>query len=308
MTEASQHIPDARRESLVERFAPAALLPYAQLMRLDRPIGWWLLLLPCWWGMLLAQVEQGHARPDFLFAILFFIGAVVMRGAGCAGNDIVDRHIDKSVARTKTRPIPSGRVSVTAATAFLVGLSLIGLLVLVQFNRFTILLGIASLGIVAIYPFMKRITYWPQAVLGLAFNWGALVGWSAVQGSLSWSALALYVGGVFWTLGYDTIYAQQDMEDDAIVGVKSTALKFGENAKAWLIGFYAIAIIAFDIAVWLAGGSWISQVGIALAALQAIWQLRSFRPNAPGLALDLFRSNRTFGLLIAGGFLLDVLL
>jgi 4-hydroxybenzoate polyprenyltransferase len=307
MMEASQHIADARRGSYVERFTPASLLPYAQLMRLDRPIGWWLLLLPCWWGMLLAQIERGDARPNLWFAFLFFAGAVVMRGAGCAGNDIVDRDIDRSVARTRTRPIASGRVSVTAASLFLSGLSLIGLIVLVQFNRFTILLGMASLAIVAVYPFMKRITYWPQAVLGLAFNWGALVGWSGVQGSLSWPALALYAGGVFWTLGYDTIYAQQDMEDDAIVGVKSTALKFGDHAKAWLIGFYAAALIAIDAAAWLAGSSWISHAGIALAALQAIWQLRSFRPNAPELALGLFRSNRTFGLLIAGGFLLDVL-
>jgi 4-hydroxybenzoate polyprenyltransferase len=308
MTDASHHIADAHRGGLIDRFMPAALLPYAQLMRLDRPIGWWLLLLPCWWGLLLAQVERNYKLPNLWFAFLFFAGAVVMRGAGCVGNDIVDRDIDRSVARTRARPIASGRVSVPAAIAFLIALSFIGLLVLLQFNRFTIWLGIASLAIVAVYPFMKRITYWPQAVLGLAFNWGVLVGWSAIHGSLSWAAIALYAGGIFWTLGYDTIYAQQDMEDDAIVGVKSTALKFGDNALTWLIAFYAISLATIDIAAWLAGGSWISQAGIALAALHAIWQLRHFETNEPELALRLFRSNRVFGLLVAGGFLMDIVL
>jgi 4-hydroxybenzoate polyprenyltransferase len=308
MTDASHHIADARRAGLIERFMPAGLLPYAQLMRLDRPIGWWLLLIPCWWGLLLAQIARGDARPDLWFAFLFFAGAVVMRGAGCVGNDIVDRDIDKSVARTRARPIASGRVSVSSAIAFLVALSLVGFLVLLQFNRFTIWLGIASLAIVAIYPFMKRMTDWPQAVLGLAFNWGALVGWSAVHGSLSLPAIVLYVGGIFWTLGYDTIYAQQDMEDDAIVGVRSTALKFGDGALGWLIAFYAISLAALGLAAWLVGGSWMSQAGIALAGAHAIWQLRRFRTNEAELALRLFRSNRVFGLLIVGGFLMDVVL
>jgi 4-hydroxybenzoate polyprenyltransferase len=307
MTEASHPIADAAPTSLVTRLMPRALLPYAQLMRLDRPAGWWLLLLPCWWGLLLAQAARGDQTPNLWFAFLFLAGAIIMRGAGCTLNDIVDRDIDARVARTRGRPIASGRVSVMAALVFGAMLCLLGLLVLVQFNAMTIAVGIASLAIVAVYPFMKRITYWPQAVLGLAFNWGALVGWTAVQGELAPAALALYAGGVFWTLAYDTIYAAQDMEDDALIGVKSTALKFGDGAKAWLIAFFAAAIISVDAAVWLANGSNFAHLGVALAASHAIWQLRRFDVNQPELALRLFKSNRIFGLLIAAGLLMDVI-
>jgi 4-hydroxybenzoate polyprenyltransferase len=307
MTEASHSIADAERGSLVTRFMPQALLPYAQLMRLDRPVGWWLLLLPCWWGLLLAQAARGDAMPNLWFAFLFLAGAIIMRGAGCTLNDIVDRNIDGRVARTRGRPIASGRVSVVSALAFCAILCILGLLVLVQFNAFTIMTGIASLLIVAVYPFMKRITYWPQAVLGLAFNWGALVGWTAVTGTLAPAALLLYAGGFFWTLAYDTIYACQDMEEDALIGVKSTALKFGRNAWAWLGAFFAASILCLDAAVWLAGGSLFSHAGVALAALHAIWQLRRFDISRSELALQLFKSNRVFGLLIAGGFLMDVM-
>ena len=193
MTEASHHIADARKDNWVERLLPPSIVPYAQLMRLDRPVGWWLLLLPCWWGLFLAQIAQGGGLPNFWFAALVLLGAIVMRGAGCTLNDIIDRRFDALVARTRARPIPSGRVSVVQALLFLAGLSLTGLAILLQFNTFTVVLGAASLGIVAIYPFMKRITNWPQLILGLAFNWGALVGWGAVLGSLSWPAVMLYV-------------------------------------------------------------------------------------------------------------------
>ena len=231
MTETSHHIADAGKDNWVERLLPQAMQPYAQLMRLDRPIGWWLLLLPCWWGLFLAQIARGGGLPNLWFAFLFLLGAIIMRGAGCTLNDIVDRNYDGLVARTKGRPIPSGRVSVKQAQIFLVSQCLLGLVILLQFNPYTIVLASASLLIVVIYPFMKRVTHWPQLVLGLAFNWGALVGWSAVQNSLAWPPLVLYLGGIFWTLGYDTIYAHQDKEDDVLIGVKSTALQFGENTS-----------------------------------------------------------------------------
>ncbi|MEM9751523.1 MAG: 4-hydroxybenzoate octaprenyltransferase, partial [Pseudomonadota bacterium] len=209
-------IADAAPSNWVDRRAPAALRPYLRLARADRPIGTWLLLWPCLWSMALAQISLGERAPNLWFLILFVVGATAMRGAGCVYNDIIDRDIDAKVARTANRPIASGAVSVGSGWAFLVALSLIGLLVLLQFNQRTILLGLVSLGIVAAYPFMKRVTYWPQAWLGLTFNWGALMAWTAVTGDLAAPALLLYVGGVFWTLGYDTIYAHQDKEDDAL--------------------------------------------------------------------------------------------
>ena len=308
MTETSHHIADAGKDNWVERLVPPSVAPYAQLMRLDRPVGWWLLLLPCWWGLFLAQIAQGGGLPNLWFAALFLLGAIVMRGAGCTLNDIVDRKFDALVARTRARPMPSGRVSVVQALAFLAALSLAGLAILLQFNSFTVVLGAASLGIVAIYPFMKRITNWPQLILGLAFNWGALVGWGAVLGSLSWPAVMLYVGGVFWTLAYDTIYAHQDTEDDALIGVKSTALHFGENTKAWLIGFFALALLSIDAALWLAGASFIAHMGIVLAMLHAGWQVSRFELNSSPLCLRLFKSNRAFGLIIAGFMFLDCLI
>ena len=308
MTETSHHIADAGRDNWVERILPAPMRPYAQLMRLDRPIGWWLLLLPCWWGLFLAQISLGGGLPNLWFAFMFLTGAIVMRGAGCTLNDIVDRKIDAQVARTRSRPIPSGRVSVSQAFMFLAAQSLFGLVILLQFNRYTIILGSASLLIIAIYPFMKRITNWPQLVLGLAFNWGALVGWSAVHGSLAWPPLALYLGGIFWTLAYDTIYAHQDREDDVLIGVKSTALQFGENTRGWLAVFFVAALLSIDLALWLAGASLIAHMGVALAALHAAWQTKRFETNNSALCLHLFKSNRIFGLIIAGLLFLDCLI
>ena len=308
MIETSHHITDAGKDNWVERFLPSSLQPYAQLMRLDRPIGWWLLLLPCWWGLFLAQIARGGGLPNLWFTFLFLLGAIIMRGAGCTLNDIIDRKFDALVARTRTRPIPSGRVSVRQAVVFLAGQCLLGLTILQQFNRYTIVLGCASLLIVAIYPFMKRITHWPQLVLGLAFNWGALVGWSAVQGSLSWPPVTIYVGGIFWTLAYDTIYAHQDKEDDVLIGVKSTALQFGETTRSWLIGFFILALLSIDLALWLAGASFISHMGVALAALHAAWQVSRFEVNNSALCLHLFKSNRMFGLIIASFLFVDCLI
>jgi len=308
MIETSHHIADAGRDNWVERYLPESAQPYAQLMRLDRPVGWWLLLLPCWWGLFLAQVSSGGGLPNLWFAFLFLAGAIIMRGAGCTLNDIVDRKFDALVTRTRSRPIPSGRVGVSQALVFLAVQCLIGLGILVQFNLYTIVLGSASLLIIAIYPFMKRITNWPQLVLGLAFNWGALVGWSAVQGSLSWPSIVIYIGGIFWTLAYDTIYAHQDKEDDVLIGVKSTALQFGENTKGWLIGFFFFALLSIDAALWLAGASFIAHMGVAIAALHAAWQIARFETNNSVLCLRLFKSNREFGLVIAGFLFLDCLI
>jgi 4-hydroxybenzoate polyprenyltransferase len=305
MTETSHHIADAGKDNWVERLLPRAFQPYAQLMRLDRPIGWWLLLLPCYWGLFLAQIARGGGLPSLWFVFLFLLGAIIMRGAGCTLNDIVDRNYDGLVARTKGRPIPSGRVSVKQALFFLVSQCLLGLVILLQFNFYTIILASASLLIVVIYPFMKRITHWPQLVLGLAFNWGALVGWSAVQGSLAWPPLALYLGGIFWTLAYDTIYAHQDKEDDVLIGVKSTALQFGENTRGWLIGFFVLALISIDAALWLAGASFIAHMGVALAVVHATWQVKQFEINNSALCLRLFKSNREFGLIISSFLFLD---
>ncbi len=305
MSEASHHIADAGRDNWVVRILPQALQPYAQLMRLDRSIGWWLLLLPCWWGLLLAQIERGGGLPNLWFALLFLLGAIVMRGAGCTLNDIIDRKIDAQVLRTKSRPIPSGRVSAKQAGGFLVAQALAGLVILLQFNRYTIALGISSLLIVAIYPFMKRVTNWPQLVLGFAFNWGALVGWSAVQDALSWPPLALHLGGIFWTLAYDTIYAHQDTQDDMLIGVKSTALQFGENTRNWLIGFFAAALLAIDAALWLAHASPLAHIGVAVAALHAAWQISRLDLNDPARCLHLFKSNRLFGFIITAFLLLD---
>jgi 4-hydroxybenzoate polyprenyltransferase len=298
-------IADAPADNWVDRFLPPSLQPYAKLARLDRPIGWWLLLVPCWWGLALGQIAGGGGVPNLWYAVLFLTGAIVMRGAGCTLNDIADRDFDAKVARTRLRPIPSGQIGVKAALAFLVVQCLAGLLILLQFNVFTIFLGAASLIIVAIYPFMKRVTYWPQLFLGLAFNWGALVGWSSVHASLSAAPILLYAGGIFWTLAYDTIYAHQDKEDDALIGVKSTALKFGPASIYWIGFFFAAALISIDTAIWLAGGSFIAHMGIAGAALHAAWQISRLAIDDPGRCWMLFLSNRQFGLVVLAGLFLD---
>ena len=277
-------------------------------MRLERPIGWWLLLLPCWWGLALAQLTlQGGGIPNLYHAVLFLVGAIAMRGAGCVVNDLADQDIDAKVERTRNRPLPSGRVSRKQALIFLAALLLIGLIVLLQFNRLTIVTAIASLLIVAVYPFMKRITYLPQLVLGFAFNWGALVGWTSETNSLTAAPIALYIGGIFWTLAYDTIYAHQDKDDDALIGVKSTALLLGKSTPSWLMIFFALSLVCIDAAIWLAHAPLIAHIGVAAAAVHAIWQIKNFDDTDATRCLHLFRANRTFGLLILIGMLIGCL-
>lgn len=299
--------PDAQGNTLAERLLPDRFMPYARLARWDRPIGWWLLLWPCWWSAAAAAVASGAAIPNPWHMLLFLIGAVAMRGAGCTYNDIIDRDIDRQVERTRARPLASGAISVRAAQIFMVLQSLTGLAVLLQFNAFAILLGMGSLAVVAIYPFMKRITSWPQIVLGLAFSWGALMGWAAVFGGLGWPPVLLYLGCVLWTIGYDTIYAHQDTEDDAIVGVKSTALLFGRHTKPWVAGFYTGAWLLVSAAGFMAGGSIVFTIGIAAAGLHLAWQVRSIDIANDALCLRIFKSNRDLGAIVFAAFALDAL-
>ena len=300
-------IKDAVNAHWVSRLPPR-WLPYAQLMRLERPIGWWLLLIPCWWGLALAQFTvPGGGLPTLWHGLLFLIGAIVMRGAGCVINDLADEDIDARVERTRNRPLPSGRVSRKQALVFLAALLLVGLIVLLQFNRFTIVTATASLAIVAVYPFMKRVTYLPQLGLGLAFNFGALVGWTAETGKLSATPVALYLGGIFWTLAYDTIYAHQDKDDDTLVGVKSTALLFGKFTPIWLSIFFALSLGGIDAALWLAHAPLITHIGVIAAAAHAFWQVQNFEDTNSARCLQLFRANRNFGLLILVGMILGCL-
>jgi 4-hydroxybenzoate polyprenyltransferase len=285
-----------------DRLAPPRARPYLRLARVDRPIGTWLLLFPCWWGLALAAAA-GYGWPDWRYAALFAVGALIMRGAGCTLNDIVDRDLDGRVARTAGRPIPSGQVSLAQAIAFLGLQMLIGLLVLVQFNRPTIALGVASLALVFTYPFMKRVTYWPQAFLGLTFNWGALLGWTAATGGLDWPPVILYLGCIAWTLGYDTIYAHQDKEDDALVGVKSTALKFGAASKPWILLFYAAATVLLALAGTAVGLSWPYYLAVAAVAVQFAWQVCSLDIDDAKNCLRIFKSNRVAGWLLLAGLL-----
>jgi 4-hydroxybenzoate polyprenyltransferase len=301
-------VPDAPRGNWVERLLPAAARPYARLARLDRPIGWWLLLWPCWWSSALAANWVEAPLPYPVHLLLFFIGAVVMRGAGCTYNDIVDRKIDAEVARTRSRPIPSGQVSVGGALIFLLVQALIGLVVLVQFDAFTILLGTASLGTIAIYPFLKRFTNWPQIGLGISFSWGALMGWSALLGDLPWAPILLYLGCIFWVIGYDTIYALQDKEDDALAGVRSTARLFGSKAKIPIAICYAIATVLFGLSFWMAEAEIAAFVGLALGALHLGWQVRTLDTDSPERCLKLFRSNRDYGWIIFLAIVVDGLL
>lgn len=303
----SGKVADAEDRHWVDTLLIARLRPYARLARFERPIGWWLLLLPGWWAIALAQTSQGGGLVNIKLLALFLIGAIAMRGAGCTFNDIVDRNFDGKVERTRSRPIPSGQVSVAQAIAFLVGLSLVGLMVLLQLRHTAILLGFASLVLVTIYPFMKRFTYWPQIFLGLAFNWSALVGWAAVRDDITASAWLLWLGGILWTLGYDTIYAHQDKEDDVRIGVKSTALKLGDQTGKWLIGFFAGALVLIDLAGWLAGVGIFYHIGVATAAMHAVWQLQKLDINNPDSCLKMFRANRDFGLMIFAGAVLDAL-
>jgi len=282
---------DIRAGDWADRHAPAAFRPYIRLARLDRPIGTWLLLFPGWWSIAMAAEHW----PDWVLLALFGLGALAMRGAGCTLNDLVDRDIDAQVARTRTRPLPSGAVTPAQAVAFMALLLAIGAAVLVSFNRFAIVLGLAVLALIATYPFMKRITYWPQFFLGLNFNWGALLGWAAVRGELDWTPVLLYLGGIAWTLGYDTIYAHQDKEDDVRIGVKSSALALGESTRPWLFAFYAGAVVLWSIAGTSAGLAWPYYLGLGIAALQMAWQAAQVDLGDPEDCLAKFRSNRVVG-------------
>ena len=294
-------LPDAMPANWVDRFAPASLRPWLKLGRLDRPTGIWLLMLPGWQGIALAGAIKS-AWPDIRLLTLFLLGAVLMRAAGCAFNDIVDRHFDAKVARTALRPIPSGQISVRGAWVFLIVCSLASFAILLSLNRLCLILGAASLVLVAAYPFMKRITWWPQAWLGLTFNWGALLGFAAASDgrSLPWAAVGLYASGVFWTLGYDTIYAVQDLEDDALIGVKSSARALGSRAPRGVFVFYAICF-----ALALSAGT-NARLGPGFQALTAIYgvhlavQAARLKIDDPARALRLFKSNALAGLILFG--------
>jgi len=300
----SSVLPDARPKSLVLKLTPDFLLPFVQLARLDRPAGWQLLLAPCWQSTALAGLALNRG-PNLWHLVLFLVGAIAMRGAGCTYNDILDRDLDAEVERTRGRPLPSGRVSVRAAAMFLIAQALVGLAVLVQFNRFSIWVGVASLAIVAVYPLMKRVTSWPQATLGLAFSWGAFVGWSATFGSLALAPVALYVSAFAWTIGYDTIYAMQDARDDAIVGIRSTARLFGPKVRPAVAAFYAATAALALAAILLAGGGLIALAGWLAYAAHLGWQVSQVRGASPATALKLFRSNRDAGLILFAGIALQ---
>ena len=290
-------VPDSERRGLIGAL-PAGLRPFASLMRLDRPIGTWLLYWPCAWGVALAGVR---GRWDlFLWLAL---GAFAMRSAGCVYNDIVDRDLDRQVERTRLRPLASGRVGLGAAWALAIGLSLIGLVVLLQLNWTAQLVALASLALVAAYPFMKRITWWPQAWLGLVFSWGALVGWPAVTGALAVPAVMLWLGSVAWVVGYDTLYAIQDKEDDALVGVRSSARRLGDRAPLGIACFYALALAGWGAAVWLVKPDVLALVALLPAAIHLAGQALRADPKDGELALALFRSNRWCGLLVFAGML-----
>jgi 4-hydroxybenzoate polyprenyltransferase len=300
-------LPDAQTDHPLWRHAPESLRPYVQLARLDRPVGWWLLLLPCWESSALASAAL-HRAPNLWHLTLFFIGAVVMRGAGSTYNDYVDRDIDVKVARTRGRPLASGRVSPRAALWFIVAQCLIGLAVLLSFNGYTIALGLLSPLIVLVYPFAKRFTSWPQAILGFAFAYGALLGWTAQTGSLGLPALLLYASCILWTIGFDTIYALQDVRDDAIAGVRSTARLFGAKVKRAVSALYAGSALCVALAAHAIGGGLFVWLGVAAYCAHLSWQASLTQEDAPTeTALKLFRSNRDAGLLLFAGFFLQSL-
>lgn len=307
MTHGAGRVADATG-NWVDTLAPDWMRPYLRLSRFDRPIGSWLLLMPCWWSAALACGIAGDLRQLSWLIALFFIGAFVMRGAGCTWNDITDRDLDGKVERTRSRPIPSGQVTVAQALAFLVLQALVGLTVLLQFNAFAIMTGIASLAIVAVYPFMKRVTWWPQIVLGLAFSWGALMGFAVVFGRLDLTAFALYAGSICWVIAYDTIYAHQDREDDALIGIKSTALLFGERTRPALTFFYTLAVVLIGAALWLGGTGIAAWLGLAAFAGHLAWQVRRLDIADATLCLRLFKSNRDAGLLLFAGLIADAML
>jgi 4-hydroxybenzoate polyprenyltransferase len=298
-------LPDAVRGHWADRYTPLGLRPFLRLARLERPIGWWLLLLPCWWSAALAAIDRGWGHPNLAHLILFLVGAVAMRGAGSTYNDIVDRDLDARVERTRDRPLPSGQVSVWGAAAFLVLQCLVGLAVLLQFNGFAIATGFASIGIVALYPFMKRLVWLPQIVLGLAFAWGALMGWAAASGSLAAAPVALYLGAVAWVVGYDTIYALQDIEDDAIANIKSSARFFGPRVRLGVAGCYALAIVFIGVSFTLADAGIPAFLGLLVFAGHLAWQVWRIDASDGLGALRLFRANRDAGLVLFAGLWLD---
>ncbi|MEO1275427.1 MAG: 4-hydroxybenzoate octaprenyltransferase [Pseudomonadota bacterium] len=311
-----QIVADAVDGNWVDTRAPASWRPWLRLARLDRPAGTWLLLIPCWWGLALAIAADPASATlyDLWIAVGCGIGALLMRSAGCAWNDLTDRNYDGKVERTKLRPIPAGQITPEGAFLFACGLSILAFFVLLTFNLFTIVLACASLGLVAIYPFAKRFTWWPQVFLGLAFNWGALVGWSAHTGSLGWPPILLYCAGIAWTLFYDTIYAHQDIEDDALIGVKSTARLFGEASPRWLFGFLVTSVSFLGAAAILALAPGGQGLGVA-AALLGVWafgwhlamQLRRVDIDVPEVCMQVFRTNREAGCLPVAGFCLAAL-
>lgn len=306
----SGRVHDAPSGNWVYRALPRWAWPYAQLARWDRPIGWQLLMWPCFWS---AGLAAGAAIDAGTFSFgrlvwhlfLFFAGAVAMRGAGCTYNDLVDHDIDMEVARTRSRPLPSGRVSRGQAKAFLVLQALVGLLVLLQFNVFAIGLGVASLLTVVVYPFAKRFTDWPQFFLGLAFSWGALMGWAAEFAGLSVAAVVLYLGAIAWTIGYDTIYAYQDREDDELIGVRSTARRFGEEPKPWLIVLYGLTILLLALSFVLAGAGFAAYLGLLVAAVMLAYQIVVLDIHDADQCLSLFKFNGTVGLIVFAGLMIS---
>ena len=299
MTNTPPTVADAQSGNWVDRFAPAWLKPYARLARWDRPIGFWLLFWPCVWGLGLAAVSNPDQGFDWLAAILMLVGAILMRGAGCTFNDIVDRDIDLKVARTRSRPIPSGQVTARQALVFMVGQALLAAIILFQFNLFTVWAAIASLVLVAIYPYMKRVTWWPQAFLGLAFSYGALVGWSSQFASLSWAPVLLYAGTILWVIGYDTLYALQDIEDDALIGVKSTARLFGDGVKSVVAALYAGAVVLWMGAVLMAGGGLVFAVLALIACALLAWQVATVDAGQPDNPRSRFYNNHFVGMALS---------
>jgi 4-hydroxybenzoate polyprenyltransferase len=285
--------PDSEHRGLVARL-PSSIRDYALLARFDRPIGWWLLFWPCAWGVWLAGAGWQLALVGWLL-----LGSIAMRGAGCVYNDIVDADLDRQVARTAVRPVASGRVTLRAAWAWLLALCAVGLVVLLQLRWQAQLVALASLALVAAYPFMKRITWWPQAWLGLVFTWGALVGWMALRSDHLDAMLALYGGAFFWCMGYDTIYACQDREDDALVGIRSSALRLGQNVQAGVISFYCLALTLWGLAFWLLRADWLALLALVPAGAHLLWQGFTLRPDSADNALARFRSNRFAGALVA---------
>ena len=306
MPEAAPTVSDAPKDNWVDRYAPGPTKPFLRLSRADRPIGTWLLLIPCLWGISLAAMSSGFRKWDLWLAISCGLGAFLMRGAGCTWNDISDRHIDASVARTRSRPLPSGQATVRGAMIWMVVQALWAALILFSYNWTAIGLGIASLALVAIYPFAKRFTWWPQVFLGLAFNWGALLAYAAHAGQVDWPAVVLYASGIAWTLYYDTVYALQDREDDALIGVKSTARLFADKARQWLWGFIAATVILMGMAVILVQAPrgnvvamLISLAGVWAFGWHMAWQMRALNVDDPASCLRVFRANRNAGLIPA---------